>query len=226
MRARTRRRLRWSALVLVIAVLIVAGRLIGIDTYLQALQRWIWSFGHWGPVVYVLLYVAATLVLLPGTPLTILAALLFGALWGFVTMTAATTLAAAAGFLIARYLARRRVEQRLGGTDSFRRLRQMTERNQWIAIPFVRLMPVFPFALNNYALGLTRISFWRYLLWSELIFMPMNAVYVIGAGALYRAMIRGEVSWLLIGISAGAGILVLGLGILGKRLMREPVPSE
>ncbi len=206
---------------LLIAALFIAGRLIEVDKYLQDVQQWVRSFGKWGPVVYTLIYVGAMLLLLPGTPFTVLAAFLFGFAWGFFTMVVATTLAASAAFLIARYLARRAVEERLAGTETFRKLRAMVEKNRRIAIPFVRLMPFFPFAINNYALGLTRISFWSYLLWSEVVFLPMNAVLILGAGAIYRALVLGEVSWWLIGLTVGAGLLVLAIGIAAKRALGD-----
>lgn len=60
--------------------------------------------------------------------------------------------------------------------------------------------------------GLTTISFWSYLLWSELVFVVMNAVPVLSAPALYRTLVLGETSWWLIAGSTAAGILVLVLG--------------
>jgi uncharacterized membrane protein YdjX (TVP38/TMEM64 family) len=95
------------------------------------------------------------------------------------------------------------------------------EENHWLAIPFVRIMPFFPFAINNYALGLTRIRFWSFLLVSEIVFIPMTAVLVFGASALYSAMVRGEISWWLILGSIGAGLVVLLLGMAGKRRFKN-----
>lgn len=222
-------RRNWKRIILpliVVAALFIVGRLVDIDRYMQSVREWIWQFGPWGPVVYAGLYVAATLLLMPGTPFTVLAAFLFGTLWGFVTMVAATTLAAVIAFFTARYLARGAVEERLGSTEAFHRLREMVERNYRIAIPFIRLMPIFPFAINNYALGLTRISFWSYLLYSELVFLPMNAIIVLGAGFLYRATIKGEISWTLIGITTAAAFVVLGIGLIGKRLFEKPGSAD
>ncbi len=132
-------------------------------------------------------------------------------------MVIASTLAAASAFLVARYAAQRRVEEMLSRTGTFQKFLTIVEENPLISIVFVRITPFFPFAINNYALGLTKISFWSYLLYSELVFIPMNAVLVLGAFAIYRAMIRGEVSWILIGTTAAAGVLVLVLGRAAKR---------
>ncbi len=231
----------WKRIViplLLIAGLFILGRVVDVDKYLQIVQEWAWKLGPWGPVAYVGIYVLAMLLLLPGTPFTILAAFLFGALWGYVTMVAATTVAAVTAFFIARYLAREAVEKRFAGTETFELLKEMVEQNLWFAIPFIRLMPVFPFAINNYALGLTHVSFWSYIIASEIIFLPMNAVLVLGAGTLYRAMVKGEVSWILLGLTSGAGLLVLIFGYVGKKIFgksekpggtnegpKTPVPS-
>lgn len=203
---------------LLITALFILGRLIDIDRYLQIAQKWVWSLGPWGAFAYIGIYIAATLFLLPGTPFTLLAAFLFGSLRGYLVMVAATTLASVAGFLIARYLAKEAVERRLSGMENFSKLKAMLEKNHWIAIPFVRLMPIFPFSINNYALGLTQIPFWSYLFFSELVLLPMNAVLIFGAGALYNATVKGEISWVLIGITTGAAFVVLALGYLAKRV--------
>jgi uncharacterized membrane protein YdjX (TVP38/TMEM64 family) len=203
-------------LLLILAALVV-GRLIEVHVYIESIREWIFGFGLWGPVVYVLIYVAAELAFLPGTPFTILAALFFGALWGYVTMLLGATAAAIAGFVIGRYLARERFLKRFGDKEEFQKLSAWVEDNPWLAIPFVRIMPIFPFSVNNYALGLTRISFMTYLLSSLAAFVPMTGVLIFGANALYMTMVRGEIAWWLILGTMAAGLAVLALGLLGKR---------
>lgn len=176
----------------ILAVLFVIGRLIEVDRYLQILQQWMWGMGPWGPLVFVGIYIGAMLLLMPGTPFTIAAAFLFGTSKGFFIMVAASTFSAVISFLIARHAARKSLEARFADTPNFHKIREMVEQNHRIAIPFIRLMPFFPFAINNYALGLTRISFWSYLFYSELVFLPMNAVLVFGAYAIYQAAVVGK----------------------------------
>lgn len=209
-------------LLLVAATLFILGRLIEVENYLQTLQTWLWDLGPWGTLAFICIYVGATLLFLPGTPFTIAAAFLFGTRRGYFIMVAASSLAAVVGFLIARYGARKTIEERYSAIPNFRKLRAMVEKNHRIAILFVRVMPFFPFAVNNYALGLTRISFWSYLFYSELVFLPMNAVLVFGAYAIYRLMVIGETPWLLIGISSAGGFFILGLGYLSRRVFGRP----
>ena len=212
---------RYFGPLLLMAALFVVSRTIDLNHYLQDIQKWILQFGHWGPAIFIGIYVAAVLFLFPGLPFTLLAAFLFGSLKGFLVMIVATNLAAIAGFMIARYLARDMFERRLRKFEAFKKLRSLVEKNQWLAIPFVRLMPIFPFSLNNYALGLTHVPFWRYLLFSEIIFIPMNAVWVFGANTVYSAMTSGEISLAVMGGAAAAGLLVLALGYAGKRFFGD-----
>lgn len=212
---------KFAISLLLIALLFIVGRLIDLDQYLVLVQHWIGRLGAWGGILFIIIYVGATLLLLPGTPFTLLAAFLFGSLWGYLIMVTATTLSAASAFLIARYAARERVEKMVSRTGVFQKLLMMVEKNALISIVFVRVAPFFPFAVNNYALGLTRISFWIYLLYSEMVFIPMNAVLVLGAFAIYRAMMRGEISWILIGASGAAMVLLIFVASAAKRTFEE-----
>src|SRR5690606_9521742 len=115
----------------------------------------------------------------------------------FVIMVAATTVATAVSFLIARYLARPAIESRLGDDPRFRRVRAWVEQSPWVAIPFLRIFPFCPYALINYGLGLTRISFGTYIAASEVGMIPANALLVGLAGSLYRFVVRGETPWWL-----------------------------
>ncbi|HKI47678.1 MAG TPA: VTT domain-containing protein [Desulfobacteria bacterium] len=186
-------------ILLIIVALFVTARLVDIDQYLRLVRRWVWQFGSWGTTVYVVLCTGATLMFFPGSPFTILASFLFGSVKGFFTMVAATTVSATPGFLAARYIARDALEERIMKIEGFKRVKTMVEENYWFAIPFVRLVPFFPFSFNNYALGLTRTSFRKYFLMSQFVFIPMNALMVFGANTLYSALTGGEISWWMAG---------------------------
>ena len=215
--SRSSARMKWlkiAAGVVLLVVLILAGRLIDIQSYLDIAQKWVWSLGPWGPIAYGVLYVVATLLFIPGSPFSIIAALLFGTLWGYVIMLCSTTIAAIISFLLARSLLKDRVQRHLGEQKLFETLSGWVEKNPWLAIPVV---PFFPFSLNNYALGLTHVTFRQYLLGSLAIFIPMTGIFIFGANALYRAAVRGEVSWGLLGGSVAVGLLILVLGYYGKK---------
>ena len=218
----------WAITILVSLVVagLVTARFVDVASYLGPARQWVGSLGASGPVVFVLLYMLSTSLGFPGTPLTVLAALLFGTFEAFITMVAATTLTSVLGFFLARTIMQDPLRRRLENNATFQKLDRMVRDDHFIVVPFVRLMPVFPYTLVNYGLGLTTISFWKYLLASELVMIPMNAILILGSHALYRIIVRGEASWVLIGSSTAAALLVLGLGYFGKRVLGSGAPSH
>jgi uncharacterized membrane protein YdjX (TVP38/TMEM64 family) len=210
---------RWHLLIgglLALAVL-VAARSVDVEHYVGTAQRWAEPLGLLGPVVYGLVYVAATLLGAPSMPFTVLAPVLFGVTTGAVTMVAASSASAAGGFLIARYLARDAVAARLADSPAFVRLRALVEEHDWLLIPVLRTFPVAPFVVVNYGFGLTRIGFGRYFCWSAVAMVPSNIVLVLGARAIFDAAARGVVSWPVVGGTIAAGLVSIGLVVLVKR---------
>jgi uncharacterized membrane protein YdjX (TVP38/TMEM64 family) len=203
----------------VLLAMVVVGRAIDVGSHLEAAQGWTASLGVLAPAAFVVVYVGATLLGVPGTPFTLLSPLLFGVGPAFVVMVVGSALSAALGFLIARYLARDALAERLAGSDGFARLSALVEEHHWAVIPVLRILPIAPFAVVNYGFGLTGISFWRYFAWSELAMVPMNAVLVLGAGLLFDATTRGTASWPLLGAAAAAALVVIGLAALGRKAL-------
>jgi uncharacterized membrane protein YdjX (TVP38/TMEM64 family) len=97
---------------------------------------------------------------------------------GFVAVSAGSTLGAAGAFLIARHLARERVERRAAADPRFAAIDQAVGREGWKIVLLTRLSPLFPFTLLNYLYGLTRVRFGAYLLASWIGMMPGTLLYV------------------------------------------------
>lgn len=139
------------------------------------LQQWIDNAGMGAPLLFMAIYALATVLFLPGSVITLAGGALFGPVLGtFYNLTGAT-IGAALAFLIARYLAFDWVEQKSGGL--LRRLKEGVEKEGWRFVAFVRLVPLFPFNLLNYALGLTRIPFRDYVIASYLCMLPGAIAY-------------------------------------------------
>ena len=140
-----------------------------------ALEQWVQNAGLAGPLVFMGIYAIATVFFLPGSVLTLAGGALFGPVLGtFYNLTGAT-IGAVLAFLIARYLASDWVEKKTGGR--LKQLKQGVEGEGWRFVAFVRLVPLFPFNLLNYALGLTRIRFSHYLLATYLFMLPGAIAY-------------------------------------------------
>ncbi len=155
-----------------------------------ALQSWVAGAGWAGPILFIALYAAATPLFLPGSVLTLAGGALFGPLWGTLWNLTGATLGASLSFLAARYLAGGWVEQRIGGR--MKRLKEGVEGEGWRFVAFVRLVPLFPFNLLNYALGLTRIPFLPYLVATWLFMLPGAVAYTWLGYAGREAVAGGE----------------------------------
>jgi uncharacterized membrane protein YdjX (TVP38/TMEM64 family)/rhodanese-related sulfurtransferase len=155
-----------------------------------ALTAWIASAGWAGPLVFMGIYAIATVFFLPGSLLTLAGGALFGPLWGTLYNLAGATLGAGLAFLVARYLAADWVQARSGGI--LKRLVTGVEAEGWRFVAFTRLVPVFPFNLLNYALGLTRIPFPAYLLASATCMLPGALAYTWLGYAGREAAAGGE----------------------------------
>jgi uncharacterized membrane protein YdjX (TVP38/TMEM64 family) len=155
-----------------------------------ALEVWVSERGVVAPLVFMALYAIAAVFFLPGSAMTLAGGALFGPVWGtFYSLTGAT-IGALLAFLIARYLASDWVAQKTGG-----RLKQLisgVESEGWRFVAFVRLVPLFPFNLLNYALGLTRIRFAHYALATYVCMLPGAFAYTYLGFAGREAVAGGE----------------------------------
>ncbi len=140
-----------------------------------AMQARVESAGAAGPLVFMMLYALATVLFLPGSLLTLAGGALFGPFWGTLWNLTGATAGAALAFLIARYLGADWAARRAG--PRLARLNDGVSGEGWRFIAFVRLVPVFPFNLLNYALGLTRIPFVVYVLATWLFMLPGAIAY-------------------------------------------------
>jgi uncharacterized membrane protein YdjX (TVP38/TMEM64 family) len=154
----------------------------------QSLGQFIHGFGALAPVIFIVLYALATLCFLPGSMLTLMGGVLFGPLLGTIYNLSGATIGALLSFLVARYLAADWVEARSAGF--VKRLKQGVENEGWRFVAFVRLVPIFPFNLMNYAFGLSRIRVLHYLLASAICMLPGAAVYTY-LGYVGREVVSG-----------------------------------
>jgi len=126
----------------------------------SAITSAIENAGNAAPFIFALIYILGSIFFLPGSVLTLLGGALFGPVMGtFINLTAAT-IGAMISFLISRFLAADWVTQKTGG--KLKQIINGVENEGWRFVAFTRLVPLFPFNLLNYALGLTKISFTQY----------------------------------------------------------------
>lgn len=168
----------------VVAVVITAVLLLPVDAWMSAAVDWVDGLGWWGPFALIGLYILACVALIPGSVLTLGAGAVFGVVKGSLIVSAASTLGAAAAFLVGRYLARGWVEGRVAGNPRFAAVDAAVGREGFKIVFLTRLSPVFPFNILNYAYGLTAVSLRNYVLASWVGMIPGTIMYVyLGAAA-------------------------------------------
>lgn len=188
-----------------------------------ALEQWVRAAGTAAPVVFMLIYIAGTVVFFPGAVLTLAGGALFGPVLGtFLNLTAAT-IGATIAFIISRYLASDWVERKTGG--KLKQLKEGVESEGWQFVAFVRLVPLFPFNVLNYALGLTRIRLSHYIVASYICMFPGAVAYTYLGYAGKEAIAGGE-GMIQKGLLALALLAVVSfLPKLIARLRRGPMLS-
>jgi uncharacterized membrane protein YdjX (TVP38/TMEM64 family)/rhodanese-related sulfurtransferase len=176
---------------------------------LATLDAWLGSLGPWAPVGYGALYAVATVAFVPGVIFALAGGALFGPVWGSLWNLTGATLGATLAFLVARYIAGDWVERKAGGL--LQRLIDGVDAEGWRFVAFVRLVPLFPFNLSNYVLGLTRIPLHHYVI-ATLVCMAPGAVAYTWLGYAGRGALAGEtdaVRYALLALGLLAAIALL-----------------
>jgi len=195
----SRRVLARLALVLLLAAAAAWAALHRDQIDLATLDAWLASFGPWAPVGYIALFAVATVAFVPGAVFGLAGGALFGPLWGSVWNLLGATLGASLAFLAARTIAADWVARKAGGL--LKRVIEGVDAEGWRFVALVRLVPLFPFNLSNYALGLTRIPFAHYVA-ATLVCMAPGTVAYTWLGYAGRGALSGEAQTVRYGLFA------------------------
>lgn len=217
-----RKLLRTAAFLAVFAALIIGVRALGLAEYLEEekLKGLISGFGPWAPALFMLLYTLAPTLMLPGLPLSIVGGVLFGPFWGVVYVIISATMGATLAFLVSRYIARGFIEKKLVGSR-WKKLDEDVAKNGWKVVAFTRLVPLFPFNLLNYALGLTRIGLVPYVVTSFICMLPATIAFIVFSSSLLD-LLKGKVSpQLILGI-----ILIVLVSMIPVLIRRAAAKKE
>lgn len=195
------------------------------------------GLGAWAPLLFVLVYVVATVTLVPGSLLTMAGGLLFGFGWGSLYSVLGAGLGSTAAFLTSRHLAREAIEKRLAASGAatgraLARIDRAIGRDGLRIVLLLRLAPIFPFVWLNYLLGLSRVRLRDYLL-ASFGMLPGTFLYVyygttlgsLAELAAGSAPPRGAGYWLLLagGLLAALTATVLLGRIAGRALGEEEI---
>jgi len=164
---------------LLIFVIIITGISLSIfyrdEINLSEIENWVNNAGFIAPVLFMLIYAIATIFFFPGSLLTLTGGVLFGPVLGTLYNLTGATLGATLAFLIARYLASDWASRKAAG--KLKLLLDGVDNEGWRFVAFTRLVPLFPFNVLNYALGLTKIKFSHYLIATYTCMLPGAFAY-------------------------------------------------
>ena len=223
----------WLAGALIVG-LFAAARWLPVARWLDEFDQRIAGLGAWGFVLFVTIYAVGTVLLVPGSALTVGAGLVFGLGWGVAAVTLGANLGAAGAFLLARHVARKKVASMALTNPKFKALDAAVARQGWKVVLLLRLSPLIPFNLINYLYGLTPVRFWTYAANSFVGMLPGTVLYVY-LGAAGRAGLhlagtpnapatRLKTVLFILGLAATFAVTWL-LGREAKRILAEQTPE-
>ena len=208
---------RLVLLITIAFALFVAMKLLPIQEWLKNFNDWVRPMGAAGIFIFIAVYAMATVLLAPGAILTIGAGFAFGLWKGFLAVSGGATLGAALAFLVARFIARDKVQAIAQRNEKFRRIDKAIGAQDAKLIFLLRLSPIIPFNLSNYFYGLTAVRFWPYVFASWIGMMPGTFLYVY-IGTASKAVVstaaggepvkHGWEYWTFTGLGLSATIIV------------------
>ncbi|HEY1799031.1 MAG TPA: TVP38/TMEM64 family protein [Stellaceae bacterium] len=201
----------WAGFGVVIAALCGGWLLLPLREWMDALQSWLQGFGAWGVVILVLILVFTTFLPAPDWPLPIAAGYVYGG-WAFPLVYVSIVFASAVAFLAARHLGGDRIRALLDRRAKYRAFDKAVGEEGWTLVALVRLSPIMPFNLQNYAFAVTAIPFWPYLVGTVVGLIPGTALYVY-FGIFGKGLGKGgnTLEWVLFGVGI---VATIGLGVL------------
>jgi uncharacterized membrane protein YdjX (TVP38/TMEM64 family) len=208
---------RLVVLIAMVVALFLASKFLPVQHWLRTFNDWVGQMGLAGIFIFIGVYAVATVLLAPGAILTIGAGFAFGLWKGFLAVSAGATLGASLAFLVARFIARGKIQTIAQRNDKFRRIDTAIGKQGPKLIFLLRLSPVIPFNLSNYFYGLTGVRFWPYVLASWIGMMPGTFLYVyigtagkaaVAAAAGGEAVKHGWQYWTFLSIGLTATVIV------------------
>lgn len=170
--------------------------------------------------IYLVFTVVGCVVLaLPGVTFAIVGGAVFGPVWGTILCTLGATLGAIAAFLVGRFFLRDSIRDKVAANRYIRRLLfDERTKNEMLVLMITRLVPLFPYNLQNFAYGITDISLTKYSVGTFLFLIPGTAMYTVGTAAVADG--KNRLLYLVV-----TGILVVLVVFLSRRLKKRYVPD-
>jgi uncharacterized membrane protein YdjX (TVP38/TMEM64 family) len=196
----------WAVVGFLLPVLCLGWFLLPLREWIEASQSWLLGLGLWGVLIFTMILIVITFLPAPDWPLPVVAGYVYG-FWAFPLTFVSIAFASVLAFLAARYLLRDKIRSLLNRRSKYRALDKAVADDGWKVVVLMRLSPIIPFNLQNYALGVTAIPFTQYFTATLIGIIPGIAIYVyfgiFGKGLGTGPSVFG---WVLFGLGVGATI--------------------
>lgn len=217
---------KYRKLILTLLFLVLIGttiRITGVYKYIsmenvRKIQTWVQDLGALGPIVFILIYIVACVFFIGGIPITVVGALAFGPIKGALLSTTGATLGAGVAFLIARYAGRDMVERWVKENKGLSKIDEGVKKHGWRMVMITRLVPLFPFNLQNFVYGITKVKFSTFMVISWFCMLPAAIAFSFMAGSVVKG--EGDLgkTFLYLGIGAIFFVFITLLpGFIKKR---------
>jgi uncharacterized membrane protein YdjX (TVP38/TMEM64 family) len=181
------------------------------------------KYGTLSPAAFAAARILGAVVLVPGSVLAIAAGILFGPIWGAVYNVLAATVGAVLAFAIARFVAPNWIERHVGNHVRLEAMIEAIDAEGWHFVAFVRLVPIFPYNVLNYALGLTSIRLLPYTLATLICMIPVDLAYSYLGYAGREALTgqTGSVQTVLLALAGFAALIFVPMLVRRYRRRRD-----
>ena len=228
-KSKSKSKIKLILIALAVVALIVVANSLGItekiNNALQSALTWIEGLGPTGPIVFILIYIVATVCLISGAVLTLGAGLIFGVVKGSIFVSIGSVLGATAAFLIGRYFARGWVAKQIESQPKFKAIDSAVAREGWKIVGLTRLSPVFPFIFLNYAFGVTQVSLRDYVLASWIGMLPGTIMYVY-IGYLPKIAAEGSEGPLKLVLNIVGLLATVAVTVYVTKIAKKALDSE
>ncbi len=183
---------------------------------MEKIEIFIRSLGILAPLVYIIIYMLLTTTCISVVPLSLIGGAIFGPIFGIIYTVIGAGLGLSLSFLIARYLAKDKLEKKFGNTEIFKKINNGIKDDGWFILAITRFLPIFPFGIQNYVYGLTSINFWLYATLSTLFILPGTSVFILIASAATSGNIKSASKMAII-----ASLIFLALAVITKLITKK-----
>lgn len=191
--------------------------------YLRRFTDKIRNLGLLGIILYIIIFSFGTMLFLPSLPFILFGGITYGTFAGIIYSSIADLLSASMAFIAARYIIRKRIERMLRKNKTFHDINKGVKEDGWRILIVTRMVPVIPRWLQNYAYGLTVISFKTYALVSLLCIVPVTAVWIIAVNTVGRGEEDARKTMIYLGIAA---VLIVVISYIPKYIYKKKLMSK